>query len=117
MALLNLASMWTNYRAAGAERLLLCMLLHQGRADFRPIKRAVPESAIAVVQLRAAMEMIETRVRARGASPSMVDQEVSGARWWVRRLERYPVGDHIVENNDRPPEEVAREVLQVGGWL
>lgn len=117
VAFRNLASLWGNYQAAGADRLLLGMLFHRGRSDLLPVRRAIPTADITVVQLRAPLELIEGRLRAREASESSGEQEVSGARWWVRRLERSPVGDYIVDNHQRSPEQVAREVLQLAGWL
>jgi hypothetical protein len=32
-------------------------------------------------------------------------------------MDAWAVEDHVVDNGDRPLEAVAREVLQVAGWL
>jgi len=45
------------------------------------------------------------------------EQEVSAARWWVSRLERSTFADHVVDNTNRHPREVAAEVLHVLDWL
>ena len=42
----NLASVWANYSAAGADRLLLGLLLEQ-RSDLLPVYEAIPGAEIA----------------------------------------------------------------------
>ena len=41
---------------------------------------------------------------------------LDAATYLVDRLEAAAVEDHTVDNEDRPPAEVAAEVLQVTGW-
>ena len=58
--------------------------------------------------------LIEERVRSRETTP---EQELGAARWWVSRLEGATLADHLVDNSDRPPRDVAAEVLRALGWL
>lgn len=110
----NLASVWANYTAAGADRLLLGLLL-EFRSDLHAVSEAIPGAEITVVRLDAPLPLIEERLRLR--EKTMAEAEVSAARWWVSRLEGSLVADHVVDNSQRPPREVAAEVLRALGWL
>ena len=110
----NLASVWANYSAAGADRLLLSLLMEQ-RSELVPVEEAIPGAHIKVIRLQAPLPVIEKRLRVR--EKTIPKQEVSAARWWVSRLENSVFADHVVDNSHRPPREVAEEVLHVLGWL
>ena len=110
----NLASVWANYRAAGADRLLLSLLMER-RSDLSFVRDAIPDAHITVVRLHARLAVIEGRVRSR--EPATSEQELSAARWWVSRLEGSTFADHLVDNGGRPVREVAANVLRVLGWL
>lgn len=110
----NLASVWANYRAAGADRLLLGMLLER-RSDLASVYRAIPDARITVVRLQAPLSLIEERLRLR--EKTIPEAEVSAARWWVSRLEESPVADYVIDNSNRPPRDVAAEVLRAVEWL
>lgn len=110
----NLATVWANYRAAGADRLLLSLLMEH-RSDLRLLREAIPDARITIVRLGAPLAVIEERVRSR--EPAIAEQELCAARWWVSRLEGSIFADHLVDNGDRPVREVAAEVLRVIGWL
>jgi hypothetical protein len=60
----NLASLWSNFAAAGAERLLLERVLEQ-RSQLRHLREAIPGAEVTVVWLRAPLALIERRVRGR----------------------------------------------------
>ena len=110
----NLASVWANYSAAGADRLLLGLLLEQ-RSDLLPVDEAILGAEITVVRLYAPLPLIEERLRLREKSVS--EAELSAARWWVSRLEGSLLADHLVDNGQRSPREVAADVLRALGWL
>ena len=110
----NLAALWANYSDAGADRLLLSLLMEQ-RSDLDRVHEAVPDATITVVRLHAPLAVIEARIRSTERTDP--EQEVGAARWWAIRLERSTFADHIVDNSTRPPREVAAEVLHVLGWV
>jgi len=110
----NLAALWANYSDAGADRLLLSLLMER-RSDLEPVQEAIPDANITVVRLHAPLAVIEERLRSREKTD--VEREVSAARWWVPCLERSTFAGHLVDNSNRPPREVAAEVLRVLGWL
>jgi gluconate kinase len=109
----NLACIWANFRRAGARRLVVCRVL-EARSLLRHVEAAVPGAQITVVRLRARLELLHARVRAREAGdPGWF---LDAATYLADRLEAAAVEDHTVDNEDRPPAEVAAEVLQVTGW-
>jgi hypothetical protein len=73
----NLASVWANYSAAGADRLLLGLLLEQ-RSDLLAVYEAIPGAEITVVRLNAPLPLIEERLRLR--EKTIPEAEVSAAR-------------------------------------
>ncbi len=68
-----------------------------------------------MVRLHAPLPLIEERLRLRETTVS--EAELSAARWWVARLEGSLVADHLVDNGQRSPREVAADVLRALGWL
>jgi hypothetical protein len=109
----NLASLWSNYEARGAVRLLVEMLL-ESRSDLQPLREAIPGAEIVVVRLRAPLALIEQRLHRRQPHP---EDELSGARWWHPRMDRCLVEDVLIDNAGRPLREVAAEMLRAAGWL
>jgi hypothetical protein len=110
----NLAAIWANYSAAGADRLLLGLLLER-RSDLSPVYEAIPGAKITVVRLDAPLSLIEQRLRLREIW--VAEAEISAARWWVTRLEGSQVADLVLNNGERRPREVAVEMLQALRWL
>jgi hypothetical protein len=110
----NLAAVWGNFSAAGADRLLLSLLMEQ-QGDLDPVHAVIPDARITVVRLQAPLAVIEERLRSRELT--VLDQELSAARWWVSRLEGSTFGDYAVDNGSRPPRQVAAEVLRKLRWI
>ena len=110
----NLAAIWANYRAAGADRLLLSLLMER-RSDLGAVRRAVPDADFKVIRPHAPLSLIERRLRLR--EKTSPQEEVSAAKWWASRLKASRFADHVVDNSHRPPREVAVEILRVLGWL
>jgi hypothetical protein len=110
----NLAALWANFVAVGCSRLLLSALVEQ-RSDLRLVSEAIPGAAISVVRLDAPLSVLEQRIRAR--EPGAPEDELVGARWWTEHLDEVRVEDFVVQTENRPVAEIAREVLQLAGWL
>lgn len=111
----NLAALWSNYAARGAERLLLEMLV-EDRSVLLRLAEAIPGAEITMVRLHAPLALIEERIRRR--EPDDPEGELCGARWWAAHMQRWAASDCLVVNNgDRSVREVAAEVLRAAGWL
>jgi hypothetical protein len=110
----NLAALWSNFVAVGASRLLLAALVEQ-RSDLRFVSEAIPGAAITVVRLHAPLSAVEQRIRLR--EPADPEDELVGARWWTQHFYEVRVEDYVVETENRPVGEIAREVLRLADWL
>ncbi|HZO35031.1 MAG TPA: hypothetical protein VFB17_08140 [Gaiellaceae bacterium] len=111
----NLACMWASFARAGAERLVLSRVL-EARSLLARIEAAVPGADVTVVRLRAPVEELHTRIRAResGRDPRWY---LDAAAALADSLERNRVEDHLLENAGRPAAETAGEALRRAGWL
>lgn len=110
----NLAAVWENYAAAGAQRLLLERVL-EGRGLLARVEAAVPGAEITVVRLRAPLALLRERILARHAGdPSWY---LGAAEHLDGMFENAGVEDFAVDNIDRSPADVAAEVLSRAGWL
>ena len=114
LAMRNLAAVWANFRAAGAERLILADVL-ESREQLAQYREAVPGAAIQVVRLRATLGTLHGRVRQRETGTTL--------DWYLRRtaelatqMDRDRLEDLLVETDGRPATEIAREVLTRCGW-
>lgn len=110
----NLAAVWTNFRARGAERLVVASVL-ESTDDLKSVRDAVPGAAIVVCRLRASGAVRETRLHAREHGISR--------EWHLARsveleiiLNRAAMDDFSVDNDSRSPDAVAHEVLARAGW-
>ncbi len=110
----NLAALWRNFAAAGAERLLLERVL-EARSLLERVAAAVPSAEITVVRLRAPLSVLHERIHEREAGdPSWY---LGAAVYLVGVFKTAGVEDFAVDNVDRPAVEVAAEVLGRAGWL
>ena len=109
----NLACMWTNYRNAGAERLIVSRVLGY-ISSVRRIETAVPGARVIVVRLRAPLDVIQGRIYGRNhADPEWY---LTAASELSRSLDEQPIEDHLIENGALSITETAREVLRVTRW-
>lgn len=109
----NLACMWSTLAAAGARCLVVCRVL-EARGSLRHIAAAVPGAQITVIRLQVPLSLLHARVRAREAGDP--GWYLEAATYLAGKLETAGVEDHTVDNDGRPPGEVAAQVLRVAGW-
>ena len=115
LGLTNLAALWRNYSARGADRLLLARVI-EDRTELDGYRAAVPGADIVVVRLRASPATLQERVRCRG--------EGRGMEWHLKRavelaplMDEQHVEDVLVETEGRHPGDLAWETLRRLGWL
>lgn len=114
LGLRNLAAVAANYRAAGAERLVVADVI-ESRADLAGYREAIPDATILVVRLQARLETIVARLTNREAG--------AGLDWHRRRaaelnelMDRSRVEDILVDTDGKTAAEAAREALTRAGW-
>jgi hypothetical protein len=114
-ALENLAAVWANFRAAGAECLVVGGVMERA-ADLEGVRGAVPGARITVCRLVASEATRLARVRER--------ERGGGLDWHLHRtveldriLDANGLEDFTVVNEDQPLRRVAEEVLVRAGWI
>jgi chloramphenicol 3-O-phosphotransferase len=85
------------------------MEVETGRRRPRATRQGVPSA------LDAPLSVLERRIRLR--EPAAPERELDGARWWTQHFHEARVEDHLVKTEDRPVDEIAREVLRLVDWL
>lgn len=114
LALRNLAAVWPNFRAAGAQRLVLADVL-ESPEDLGPYRTTVSGAEIVVVRLRASVPTLTSRVTRRETGSGR-DWHLARAAELAAQLERDGIGDLVVDTDGRSVEDVAREALARCGW-
>jgi hypothetical protein len=111
----NLASLAANYRAAGAQRLVLAGVIER-RSDLAAYERACGGSVF-VVRLLGAPLTVEQRLRTRHLdSPEELAWHLARRAELDSILDAAHVSDADIVIAERPPRAVAAEVLQLAGW-
>ncbi|HEY2550425.1 MAG TPA: hypothetical protein VGI64_07595 [Streptosporangiaceae bacterium] len=112
----NLASLWPNYRAHGATRLILARVLEDS-AELARYRSAVPGAEITVCRLTAPESLRLRRLRQRMPPGPSRDWHLARSVELDGILEQAGCEDFLVVNGDRPVREVALEVLARAGWV
>ena len=114
LGLQNLAAVWPNYRAAGAERLILVDIV-ESREEVGRYEEAVPGTGIVVVRLRALVPTIWHRLEGREVG--------EGLAWHRRRavelvtqMEDAQVEDLLVDTDGRTVADIVQEILFRTNW-
>ena len=111
----NLASVWENYAAAGATRLLIAAAV-ESRAELDRTREAIPGSEVIVCRLKAGVDTMQQRVRAR--EPGMLQEKLLARVAELETLlEDVQLEDFSLINDHRSVTEVARELLVRAGWV
>jgi len=110
----NLAAVWRNFRALGAERLIVAGVL-ESTGDVDAVRSAVPGAAMIVCRLRAPRAVRDARLRAREHGASR-DWHLARSVELETILDCAAVDDFSIENDGRSPDAVAHEVLARAGW-
>ena len=112
----NLTATWPNYLAHGATRLVLAGVL-QDRGELARYEDAIPGASITVCRLIAPESLRISRLVERMPPGPHRDWHVQRTVELEEILARNNAEDFTVSNDERPPQEVAREVLSRIGWL
>lgn len=109
----NLAAVWPNFHAAGAEYAVVA-----GGIETAELRRsytiALSGCEVRLVRLTAPLETVCRRLQARDGGAKL-DRHVATLPAQSAQLATAAIEDFTVLN-DRPPPEVAREILALAGW-
>lgn len=115
LAFRNLAALWTNYRDAGAERLILSAVTEDRTVDLERLAGAVPGAKPVVVRLRADRDLIRDRLRRRHVDGLGLEWHLARSPELEMILDAAGVADFDLPN-DGSTETVAKKVIAAAGW-
>ena len=116
LMLRNLASVWSNYRAAGVTRLLLAEAV-ESHEDIKRIRAAIPDvEEIIICRVWTTTDVAEERVRRRERG-MLRAKYVARVAELDRILDDAGLEDFSVTNERTSVTDAAREMLSWAGWL
>ncbi len=110
----NLAAVWANAAADGADRLVLATVIETDH-DLELLLGAVPDPTPFVVRLAVDDATLLTRVRGRELGTSL-EWHLSRSIELAGILETAGVEDAVIRSDDRPIRQIALEILNAAGW-
>jgi hypothetical protein len=111
----NLSAVAGNYAAAGIDHLVLARaIVHQ--ESLQAVTGALPEWELMVVRLDAPRAALEQRIRARDSGSELREHLLELDEMSDQVLAAAP-GAHVVINDGRDLEDVAKDVMRVAGWM
>ena len=114
---LNLAAIWSTYRALGHRRLIMSGVMLRPEADRQWIRAAIPGAEIVVVRLVATETTLSRRLAQREIG-SGAEEQLRRTLWQARRMaDEDKTGLHVVATDDRTPADLAKAILLGVGWL
>lgn len=114
---INLAAIWSTYRALGHERLIMSGVMMHLDFDRRWILAAIPDARITVVRLAATEPTLLTRLAQRETGSGADAQAQRSLRQARRMAKEEAEGLIVLPTDGRTPAELAEIVLQRAGWL
>lgn len=114
LAMKNLAAVWTNFQAAGADHLILADVV-ESRDDLERYRAAVPGAEIVVIRLQASLRALERRLAQREVG-SGLERHLRRAAELVAVMEQNRVEDIVIDTDNKPIAIAARDVLVQSGW-
>ena len=112
----NLASVWQNYAAVGATRLLIAEAVEDA-SELNRIRDAIPGAQIVVCRLIASLDTMRRRVSLR--EPGMLRGAfVARVAELEAVIDRAALGDFsLATDDDRTVTEAALEMLSLAKWI
>ena len=125
----NLASMWSNFQAAGAAGLIVSgAVSDHGQVEL--YRAAIPRARWTLCRLRARPETMHGRILARGrllgvGTPGGISgftaerlrAQADGAAAYAEQLEQKPLSDLAIDTDGRTVPDIARDVVRrAGNW-
>jgi len=114
---LNLAALWSTYRALGHTRLIMSGVMLHPEDDRRWIADAIPNADITVVRLRASDATLLSRLDRREVGSGRDDQIRRSLQQAERMAAQQSDGLVLVLTDDMTPMDLADRVLRAVGWL
>ena len=114
-AMKNLAAIWPHYLEVGITRAIVTMTL-EDLEELADLRTALGSPALTTVRLEASEATRAERIRRRELGElRQLFLEKTGPL--AEQMERFGIGDLVVGNDKRTPQQVATEILTSIGWI
>lgn len=113
LAMKNLAAVWRNFQAVGAERLVLADVL-ETRNHLDYYRKAVPGAEILIVRLHATLSTLAEHVKQREIG-SALTRHLQRAAELTAIMERNQVEDVLIDIEGKTVATIAQEILAHSG--
>lgn len=114
---INLAAIWSTYRALGHSRLIMSGVMVHLDFDRRWILAAIPGAQITVIRMVASEPTLLARLAQREIGSGAEEQAQRALRQARRVANEDAEGVFVVPTDGKAPAELAKAVLQKVGWL
>jgi predicted kinase len=114
---INLAAIWSTYKALGHSRLIMSGVMMHLDFDRRWILAAIPDADITVVRLTAGEAALLARLAQREIGSGAEEQAERSLRQAKRMADQAIEGAIVVTTDGRTPKELAQIVLGQTSWL
>jgi predicted kinase len=114
---INLAAIWSTYRALGHSRLIMSGVMMHLDFDRRWILAAIPDARITVVRLLASEHTLLARVAQREIGSGADDQAQRSLRQARRMANEKAEGLIVLPTDGKGPMELATIILEKVAWL
>jgi len=114
---INLAAVWSTYRALGHSRLIMSGVMMHLEFDRRWIGAAIPGAQITVVRLHAAESTLLARLAQREVGSGREEQVERSLRQARRMAIEQAEGLILMLTDGKKPQELAKTILRKIGWL
>ena len=111
----NLRSVCDNYASLGVKRILLARAI-EDRAELEQCRSSVSATHTVICRLTAGVEVMRQRVQGRELGVLQRDYAARVAKLNVI-LDRARLEDFTVTSDNRPPTEIALEMLVKARWI
>jgi len=114
---INLAAIWSTYKALGRSRLIMSGVMLHPAFDRRWILQAIPQARVTIVRLCGSDETIAERLRQREAAMAGGDQLARSLRQAQLMQNEAVEGFIRIQTDARSPSDIAADLLRRIGWL
>lgn len=114
-AMKNLSAIWPHYLDVGITRAIITMTI-ENHQELDDLKAALHSADVSVVRLEASPQTRSERIKRRELG-TLLDHFLEKTGPLADQMERFGIGDLVVENDNQTPQAVANDILRQIGWL
>lgn len=114
-AMKNLTAIWPHYLKVAITRAIITMTI-ENHQELEDLRAALHPAKVTVVRLEASPQTCAERIRQRELG-ALLDHFVEKTGPLAEQMKCLGIGDLVVENDNRTPQDVAAEILTRIHWV